>query len=465
MPSRMTVRVVLALALVAGLGTSAALAGGGGHPYFNDRGAIPWYRTVAEAQRAARAEGKVILIEFGRRRCSQCNVLVSQVIPDARVRPQLARVAVGLAAECDDPEVAVDRLFDRHLPNARMLPFVAFVTSDLEWITGFAGRASVTDLLSHLRQAQAYASCTRAPAPSPAPSPRRKEAPAPKPSPSAAPSAPRAAPPAKAEPPVPPPAGCPPPATPEPPAAAEPDETCPGGTCGRHPLFPAIPDALLPPPTVVGPDGRDATPAPVAPAAPPVAEPAPAPPACSGSRFPATDLAGSPDGDAVDLPAPRVAAAPIAKEPAPKAKTPERSAVVSAASALTRIDAAATRGRWAEVLRLAEEGDPDDARVAPYVRRAHRWAHERLDYAVASVAAGRFDDALAAVLRVREEMRGQPEAVDAGRGALAVETARDLSFLDRDGVVARTARRNAYEELRGTRWARLFAAPPADAPN
>lgn len=36
------------------------------HPHFNDSGTLNWHTSLADAQAAARAEGKLIFIEFGR---------------------------------------------------------------------------------------------------------------------------------------------------------------------------------------------------------------------------------------------------------------------------------------------------------------------------------------------------------------------------------------------------------------
>jgi hypothetical protein len=36
------------------------------HPHFDDRGALDWHTSFAEAQAAARAAGKHLFIEFGR---------------------------------------------------------------------------------------------------------------------------------------------------------------------------------------------------------------------------------------------------------------------------------------------------------------------------------------------------------------------------------------------------------------
>lgn len=36
------------------------------HPHFNDRGTLDWHTSFAEAIAKAKAEGKLLFIEFGR---------------------------------------------------------------------------------------------------------------------------------------------------------------------------------------------------------------------------------------------------------------------------------------------------------------------------------------------------------------------------------------------------------------
>lgn len=145
---------LFALALSFGANTPAE-AGGSRHPYFNDGGALRWYHSFAEAKRVARAEGKVIFIESGRRRCSMCAKLCSQVLASRSIRGRLSKVAIGLASECDHPEREVRALFSRHLPNPRMLPLCGFVTPDGRWITGFWGGRSTSQFQADLSQAEA----------------------------------------------------------------------------------------------------------------------------------------------------------------------------------------------------------------------------------------------------------------------------------------------------------------------
>ncbi|MHC4941079.1 MAG: hypothetical protein ACYTHK_19250 [Planctomycetota bacterium] len=39
----------------------------GSHPHFDDQGTLTWYTKLADAQAAAKKEGKLIFIEYGRK--------------------------------------------------------------------------------------------------------------------------------------------------------------------------------------------------------------------------------------------------------------------------------------------------------------------------------------------------------------------------------------------------------------
>jgi len=126
------------------------------HPYFNDRGALAWSTKLADAQEAARRDGKLILIEFGRQKCGNCRSFVERVVPDPRIRPRLSAIAVGLAAECDPPgrDSEVANLLGTYLTNAKTLPFVGIVTADLEWIAGYSGQKSAGLFIEQLAAAE-----------------------------------------------------------------------------------------------------------------------------------------------------------------------------------------------------------------------------------------------------------------------------------------------------------------------
>jgi hypothetical protein len=164
-------------------------------------------------------------------------------------------------------------------------------------------------------------------------------------------------------------------------------------------------------------------------------------------------LAGSPDGEeAHPAPPQRTPVARTFPAPAP-ART--SSTIVRSDGAGDLAQAAADRGQWGEVLRLARGSN--DLRAVELERRARQWAQDELARGLEAVLMGRTDEALAGLRRVKAEMAGEPAGVDAEHGIDAIETSRDLKQLsDPSGVLARSLRRNKYDELRGTRWARLF---------
>jgi hypothetical protein len=149
----------------------------GGHPHFDDRGTLTWYTTFAEAAAAARAEGRVILVDYGRLRCKLCKVFCQETLPHCDVRERVAKIAVGLAADCDDPEAFVDQTVRRGLPTGRILPLVGFIHPDGRWISGFSGPRSTAEFLGDIALAERALTETRAkvaaarPAPAPTPKP------------------------------------------------------------------------------------------------------------------------------------------------------------------------------------------------------------------------------------------------------------------------------------------------------
>jgi len=126
--------------------------------------------------------------------------------------------------------------------------------------------------------------------------------------------------------------------------------------------------------------------------------------------------------------------------------------------------AAAERGDWAEVIRQTRGASREQTDLRSLNRRAHRWAHGRLAYAVGAVREQRYGDANGAMSEVKTSMRGEPEAVDAARGIQAIELMRDMTSLAEDSPLRSTLRKTAYEKMRGTRWAPLFSDVPLHTP-
>ena len=147
---------LIALGLAAGLGlfalsASPTVAGPcGSHPYFDDQGTLTWYTTLDEAVAAARASGRTIFVEFGRKECRNCRIVVQKILPCAAIRARISATCVGLAADCDEPDPRVEALFKVGLPDANTLPFCGFATSDLKWITGHAGLMGADECMRQL---------------------------------------------------------------------------------------------------------------------------------------------------------------------------------------------------------------------------------------------------------------------------------------------------------------------------
>ncbi len=484
----------LVLATLAGwmlAGAERADAGGGRHPYFDDRGTLVWYTELAEAKRAARRLDKVIFVEYGRSRCTQCRKLCAQVLPDKTIRSRMSKLCVGLAAECDEPEPEVKAVFRSKLAHARMLPFIAFLTPSGTWIHGFAGRRTTAQFARDLTIVEAaHRKTARSTS-------RRKPAPA----------KPRRVQPRKSK-------TLTVPCDPKQPVAKKPDGwrgplfhdcdgECANGQCGAPRFDPIPPSQLSRPKVQPGPrvtPGRTAAakprPRPAAPPpapssfgspdgdAPPTFAPPPPPqpvrtvpaPNLPPSRPTAVDLNeafGSPDSelqaDDVGLPPANISAGPRVttrphggvftpsgtKRASAKATAPKRAAGRS--TGLRRIEEAAARGQWRDVLAHAAKtkGTPDPA-LRRLVHQAHVWAHAQLKAARQAILDEAYVHATKLLESVSEQMDGHAEAIDAERGLEAVELAQDLRLLPTDSPVRRAVQKNAYEAMRGTRWAGLF---------
>ena len=137
------------------------------HPYFDDKGTLAWHCDLPSAQAAARASGRLVFIEYGRRACGNCRVLVQRVMPQPCVKARLSSVCVGLAADCDEPDPVVTAVFHKAMPDASLLPFVAVVTPDLEYVTGWSGSMDVDGCARQMDKIDAWRA-RRAPKTAPA---------------------------------------------------------------------------------------------------------------------------------------------------------------------------------------------------------------------------------------------------------------------------------------------------------
>lgn len=89
---------------------------------------------------------------------------MERVLPHPDIKARLADLAVGLAADCDNPEAPIRKLIDENLKNARRLPFVAFITHDGKWVAGYGGSTDRNSLLEALQKAEKEPSLQASPA-------------------------------------------------------------------------------------------------------------------------------------------------------------------------------------------------------------------------------------------------------------------------------------------------------------
>ena len=449
---------LLALAIT-GLASGDAFARGGSHPYFNDGGALRWYHSYADAQRAAQREGKLIFIESGRPNCGLCAKLCSSVLAHRNVRGRIGRVAVGLVSNCDRMEPVVARLFRQNLHRPSVLPLIGFVTPRGRWVNGFYGSRSLAQFTADMdtaTRALRRVRTSRAAPSSPAPRPVQPATP---PTPSCPPVyvAPRDRAPALPA----PSADCRDEACPGGTCDIEscPGGTCPGGNCSVDPEDPCAgfaPPALEEAPATTQPPHRETLPPRVTDATPPKASnpaglPAPRVRAVERRPLSSADLgmpreaSGSPDGD-IGL---RPAATPTAR---PRGDTPLRPASTSVPVARRKADEAAARGQWGVVLRLTA----DIPELSKHADQARRWARDTLETSVRLLLGKRLEPARKALEAVATEFEGFPASIDAERGLEALGLIEELRYLSKDSIVRTSVRARAHERMRGSRWACLF---------
>jgi hypothetical protein len=433
----------LGFAVAVACGTFAvgerAHAAPGRHLHFNDRGTLVWYTSLDEAQAVARASGKLIFIDSGRRRCPNCQTFLEEVMPDAQVRTRVGAIAIGLAVDCDDSDARVDKILREGIPNPVMLPLCGFVTPELRWVTGWSGYMDLPRFSGHVSVAeQSHARIQ---------SYRRRPAPAPPCAP-AAPTPPRAPAPAPSVPPI---GGA---------------DDCPGGVCRLPPRPPAPTPKVATPPLPSAPSA----PKPVAPATPPLAKqpaatppvtPVPTPPVPS----PPVQTPGTPPVARSSATQP---ALPIPNLPrlAPPADPSAPVAIATPVAPIHRARAAAAEGRWGDVFRVADAAPTlsrtERTELDSLVRRGQDWVLASFDVVYRAGVERKYPVAKRMLVRMQDELTGTtcPSLIEAERGLGAIDRLSAIEQGSPDRVDApELLRRDAYAQLRGSRWAGWFRSP------
>jgi hypothetical protein len=390
--------LVVGTAAVPAMSPIASEAGPcGSHPYFDDQGTLSWSTSLDAAVASARAADKLVFIEYGRRECRNCKLLVQTILPACGVRERASAACVGLAADCDEPDPRVEAIFRTGLPCGRTLPFVGIVTSDLRWVTGWQGCIGADEVVGHLALAEACRSCRRTVV------------------------ATRTGPPM-------PPATLP---MPRPVAAAP--------VVPPAPAAPKLAAAPQPAPNPVGPLATAPSPIPV-------------PPSTPGTRdlatlTPRVPLAASatPGGLPVAPPPSAAAALEAAKRQAMDLLARARAAdAVGAHAAVLWLDS--------EAARLAVRAEPESWTLM--VGRASGWCEGCLRAAVDATRARRCSEANGLLASLRRDAAGRPAAADAEHGELAVSLVKQLDAMaPADRSRARAVVRTQFA---GTRWAAVF---------
>ena len=147
--ARAAVSTLVTLAAV--LGWASGAEANRPHPHFFDGGTLDWAPNLTTAKQWASARGQLIFVEVGNARCPNCESLCN-LIGSPSVRAKMQNAAVGLAPPSGNLHPSVRRLFMNNVPRSglRVLPWVAFLTAEGEWITGWGGYTDTQKLLSNL---------------------------------------------------------------------------------------------------------------------------------------------------------------------------------------------------------------------------------------------------------------------------------------------------------------------------
>ena len=115
---------------------------------------LVWYESFDEAQAAAQAGNKIILVTSTKPNCSLCVKLRNKIVP--QVWGQMRNGCVCYVYNILSPEDrSIDRMVRRGNPNGRLMPISGFMTADRRWLHGFYGSTDAQQLMRDYRSARA----------------------------------------------------------------------------------------------------------------------------------------------------------------------------------------------------------------------------------------------------------------------------------------------------------------------
>ncbi len=114
-----------------------------------------WSSSLRQAQESARAQGKLIFLEAGRKACTNCMLLKNEIIPSASVNGELGSMSVGYYDDVDlTPYSEAFNLLQANVTGAGTLPLCGWVTADLRWVHGFWGRRDASKFIAEIGTAR-----------------------------------------------------------------------------------------------------------------------------------------------------------------------------------------------------------------------------------------------------------------------------------------------------------------------
>ena len=82
----------------------------GRHPYFDDRGAAPWFASLAAGVQAARAADRRVLLVVCRPDCGGSRALIERVLPKEEIAEAVQESFICVTADARSPAPEVRRL-------------------------------------------------------------------------------------------------------------------------------------------------------------------------------------------------------------------------------------------------------------------------------------------------------------------------------------------------------------------
>jgi hypothetical protein len=112
----------------------------GRHPYFDDRGAAPWFVSLEAGLLAARAAGRRVALVVSRPDCGGSRALIERVMPKEEIAEALQARFICVSADARAPGAAVEHLLSQ-LPKREPTPVCIYLDAEGLDAEGLADRS------------------------------------------------------------------------------------------------------------------------------------------------------------------------------------------------------------------------------------------------------------------------------------------------------------------------------------